>query len=293
MSKISQLFENKVHLGHRTSIGSPDMEPYIFGVRGNIHIIDLQETIKKLDEALLAIRQVTLNEGKVVFVGTKYLAQNIVVEQAKRCQMYYVNYRWLGGMLTNHKTIRQSVKKLIQLESAYEKTKFEYMVKKERLKVLREMTRLEDNFSGVKTMKGLPDLLVVIDVGYESIAVQEAKKLGIPVIGLVDTNNTPSHVTYPIPANDDASQSIEYFCKVFADEILMAQSEVAARKKSMSDKKPSVTYREASAEEASAVPAESPKAVLKQSSASKDSKTVVAKSPKAPKKPAAASKSDD
>lgn len=243
MSRVSELFENRAHIGHRTRYWNPKMDPYIFGVRGDVHIIDLKHTMSATDRALLAIRQVTLNEGKIVFVGTKYLAQNIVVQEAKRCGMFYVNYRWLGGMLTNHKTIRQSVKKLSQLESNYQKTKFDYMVKKERLRMIREMSRLEDNFSGVKDMKGLPDLLVVIDVGYESIAVQEANKLGIPVVGLVDTNNSPDGVDYPIPANDDASQSIAYFCKAFSDEIVAAKAEVDARKQKMSDKKPSVTYR--------------------------------------------------
>ena len=243
MSKIQELFQNRVHIGHRRRYWNPKMEPFIHGARGDVHIIDLEQTQSALNNALLVIRQTALNEGKIVFVGTKYLAQDVVATEAKRCGMYYVNYRWLGGMLTNHKTIRQSVKKLSKLEKDYEKTGFDFMVKKERLRTLREMNRLEDNFAGVKDLRGLPDLLVVIDVGYEKIAVEEANKLGIPVVGLVDTNSSPDGIDYPIPANDDASVSIAYFCRSFADEVLAAKEEVEARKQRLSKTKPEVTYR--------------------------------------------------
>jgi len=219
---LRQLFENGVHFGHRTRYWNPKMAPYIFGVRQKLHIIDLEKTEQLFNEALVAIEKTVASRGKVLFVGTKHLASSCVREEAKRCGMPYVNVRWLGGMLTNYKTIRKSIKRLCSLEDKLSSGYLDKISKKEGLSLLREKEKLERSFAGIKDMGGLPDLLFIIDVGIEKIALQEAVNLGIPVVGIVDTNNSPDHVAHVIPGNDDSMRAISFYTKTVADVIIGA-----------------------------------------------------------------------
>lgn len=212
-----------VHFGHRTRYWNPKMAPYIFGARNKIHIINLETTLPMFEDVLNYVSKVAANKGKILFVGTKRAAQNIIKEQAARCGMPYVDHRWLGGMLTNYKTVRQSINRLRELEKMKESGEFERMIKKEALMLSRELEKLECGLGGIKNMGGLPDALFVIDVGYEKIAVQEAKKLKIPVVGVVDTNNSPDDIDYVIPGNDDSMRAIEIYVKSVADAILAAK----------------------------------------------------------------------
>ncbi len=201
---MRQMLEAGVHFGHQKRFWNPKMGPYIFGVRHQIHIINLEHTLPLYREALNFVHNIASNRGKILFVGTKQAAQDIVREEATRCGMPYVNYRWLGGMLTNYKTIRQSIKRLKDLEYMRDNHGFEGLTKKETMMSMRELKKLELSLNGIKEMGGLPDALFVIDVGHEKIAVDEAKRLGIPVIGIVDTNNSPDRIDYMIPGNDDS-----------------------------------------------------------------------------------------
>lgn len=223
---LRQLFESGVHFGHRTRHWNPKMSPFIFGVRQKLHIIDLEQTLPLFNEALSAIEQVVANRGKVLFVGTKCAAADSIKEQAARCNMPYVHKRWLGGMLTNYKTIRKSIKRLCNLEDKLKSDYLEKISKKEGLSLLREKEKLEDSFSGIKEMGGLPDLLFIVDVGVEKIALQEAVKLGIPIVAIVDTNNSPDHVNYVIPGNDDSRRAIAFYTQIVADVIVQAQEKV-------------------------------------------------------------------
>lgn len=218
---ISDLFSNGVHFGHRTRFRNPKMSEYIYGDRDDLSIIDLDQTKVKFEEALAAIEKIVVNNGVVVFVGTKKTAQDIIRQAAKACNMPYVDKRWLGGMLTNFGTIRALVKRHIDLSADLESGRFLSLTKKEQLCMHREVLKLEESLGGVKSMKSLPDALFIVDVNEESIAVREANKLGIPVIALVDTNSSPDGVDYVIPANDDAMSSISYFSNVVSD--LIAQ----------------------------------------------------------------------
>lgn len=216
-----------VHFGHSTRYWHPKMEPYIFGSKNKIHIINLEKTVPLFEEALNFIGGIAAGKGgRILFVGTKYAAQDIVKQEAIRCGMPYVNHRWLGGMLTNYKTVRRSIQKLKDLEQKSQDGSFEKITKKEALDLTRKMEKLERSIGGIKDMGGLPDALFVIDVGNENIAVNEAKRLGIPVIGIVDTNNVPDNVDYVIPGNDDAIRAISYYLKTAADVILDARATV-------------------------------------------------------------------
>ncbi len=215
-----------VHFGHQTRYWNPKMSAYIYGSRNKIHIIDLGKTQPLFQDALNFIGGVAANKGKILFVGTKYAAQNIIKEEAERCKMPYVDRRWLGGMLTNYKTIRQSIKRLKELEAMFESGKFGRLTKKEILNLEREKEKLTISLGGIKNMGGIPDVIFVIDVGHEDIAVREANRLGIPVVGVVDTNNNPDDITYVIPGNDDSTRSIRYFVKSVADAILEARASV-------------------------------------------------------------------
>ncbi len=222
MANVSmrEMLEAGVHFGHQTRYWNPKMAPYIFGERNHIHIINLEKTLPLYNEALNFLGRMAANQGTILFVGTKRSAQELVRREAERCGMPYVDRRWLGGMLTNFKTIRQSIKRLKDLETMTQDGTFERISKKEGLSLLRELRKLESSLGGIKEMDGLPDVLFVIDVGHEKLAVREAVKLGIPVVGIVDTNNSPEGVDYIIPGNDDAIRSIELYVRGSADAII-------------------------------------------------------------------------
>jgi small subunit ribosomal protein S2 len=212
-----------VHFGHQTCHWNPKMGEYIYGARNKIHIINLEKTVPLFDDALNFISSIASKKGKILFVGTKEAAQEIIKSEAQRCNMPYVDHRWLGGMLTNYKTIRQSIRRLKELESMFEKSNFGRLTKKEILNLTRDKAKLERSLGGIKNMGGLPDAIFVIDVGHEKIAIREANRLGIPVIGIVDTNNSPENVSYVIPGNDDSLRSIQLYTKCVADCILDAR----------------------------------------------------------------------
>ena len=213
-----------VHFGHQARYWNPKMAPFIFGVRNHVHIIHLERTAEALDEALGAVRRIAAQNQKILFVGTKRAAQRVVREQAMRVGMPYVDQRWLGGMLTNYKTIRQSIRKLKELEEQEEKGTFDLLTKKEALQKRRMMDRLERGLGGIKDMGSLPDALFVVDVMHERIAVVEANKLGIPVIGVVDTNSDPEGVDWIIPGNDDAIRAVRLYVTAVADEVLVGKN---------------------------------------------------------------------
>ena len=216
---LRQLLEAGVHFGHHTRRWNPRMGPYLFGIRNQVHIIDLQQTVPMLDRALRAVRDVTAAGGRVLFVGTKRAAAEYVAESAQRCGQYYVNHRWLGGMLTNWKTITGSIKRLRQIEEMLAGN-IEGLTKKEVLEVTRDQEKLERALGGIKDMGGLPDVLFIIDTNKEKLAVEEATKLGIPVIAVLDSNSDPEGVTYPIPGNDDAIRAITLYCDLIAGAVL-------------------------------------------------------------------------
>ncbi|MEG9883831.1 MAG: 30S ribosomal protein S2 [Hyphomicrobiales bacterium] len=212
---MRQLLEAGVHFGHQTHRWNPKMGSYIFGSRNNIHIIDLAQTVPLLHQALVSVRDVVAARGRVLFVGTKRQASDTVAQAATRCAQYYINHRWLGGTLTNWKTISHSIARLRRLEDALSQDTVG-MTKKERLNLTREREKLDRALGGIKTMGGLPDLIFVIDTNRESIAIREAGKLGIPIVAVIDTNCDPDTVTYPIPGNDDASRAIALYCDLVA-----------------------------------------------------------------------------
>ena len=218
---MRQLLEAGVHFGHHTRRWNPKMAPYIFGVRNGVHIIDLQQTVPMLHAALGAVQDVTAGGGRVLFVGTKRQASEHVAGAAKRCGQYYVDHRWLGGMLTNWKTITASIKRLRDLDEMLKSEKAaEGLTKKELLNLTRERDKLERSLGGIKEIGGLPDVIFVIDTNKEAIAVAEGKKLNIPVIAVIDTNSDPDGIAYPIPGNDDAIRSIKLYCELVATAVL-------------------------------------------------------------------------
>lgn len=223
---IQSLLKAGVHFGHQTRYWNPKMGAYIYGARNKIHIIDLGKTLPLFQDALNFLGDVAAKKGKVLFVGTKYAAQRIIRTEAERCGMPYVDYRWLGGMLTNYKTIRQSIKRLKDLEAMFESGRFGKLTKKEILHLEREKNKLSDSLGGIKNMGGIPDALFIIDVGHEDIAVKEANRLGIPVVGIVDSNNDPDDITYVVPGNDDSTRAIRFYTKAVADAILEAKASV-------------------------------------------------------------------
>ena len=217
---MRQMLEAGVHFGHQTRFWNPKMAPFIFGHRNKIHIINLEKTLPMYNDALKYVRQLAANRGTILFVGTKRQSREMIAEEAARAGMPYVNTRWLGGMLTNFKTLKSSIKKLKDMQTAVEAGELERMSKKEALMFEREMIKLEKSIGGVKDMGGIPDAIFVIDVGYHKIAVTEANKLGVPVIGVVDTNHSPEGVDYVIPGNDDASKAVALYARGVADAIL-------------------------------------------------------------------------
>lgn len=221
---MRDMLQAGVHFGHQTRFWNPKMDPYIFGSRNKIHIINLEQTVPAFNEALVYLQQLASNNNKILFVGTKRAASKIIKEQAERANMPYVSHRWLGGMLTNYKTIRASIKKYRDLEQQQKDGTFAKLTKKEALMRQREMDKLELSIGGIKDMGGLPDALFVIDVDHERIAILEANKLGIPVIGVVDSNSDPDGIDYVIPGNDDAIRAIKLYVVAAADAILAGKS---------------------------------------------------------------------
>jgi small subunit ribosomal protein S2 len=223
---MRQMLEAGVHFGHQTRFWNPKMAPYIFGERNRIHIINLEQTAPLFAEAYEFIKRVVSDGGRVLFVGTKRSARDSIASEAVRCGMPYVNQRWLGGMLTNFKTLRSSIKRLADLEELTASGNIDKRGKKEATMLRREMIKLEKSLGGIKLMESLPDVLFVIDVGHENIAIHEAKKLGIPVVAVVDTNCTPEGVDHVIPGNDDAMRAIQLYASSIADAVLEGQSSV-------------------------------------------------------------------
>ncbi len=217
---LRQMVEAGVHFGHHARRWNPKMAPFIYGKKDNIHIIDLQKTYPMLYTALATAREIAANGGKVLFVGTKKQAQDIIKENAERCGQFYVNHRWLGGMLTNWKTVYKSISRLVKLNEMFEKNETEGYTKKELLNLKKEQEKLAESLSGIMTMGGQPDLVFVIDTCKESLAIKEAKKLGIPVIGIVDTNADPDAVDLPVPGNDDAIRAIQFYCEMVSAAVL-------------------------------------------------------------------------
>lgn len=224
---ISDLFEVGAHFGHRSRYWNPKMAPYIFGVRQGVHIINLDQTVEQFQQALNFVDELVSNRGRVLFVGTKRAAEKGVKEAAQRCGMPYVNRRWLGGMLTNFKTIRNSIKRLGTLQNMFAEDDFEGLTKKERLNLQREMEKLEGSVGGIQEMGGLPEAIFIVDIGQEKTALMEANKLGIPVIAVVDTNGDPDSVDYVIPANDDSQRAIALYLNTVADVAIQAQGRLA------------------------------------------------------------------
>ncbi|MEW6689606.1 MAG: 30S ribosomal protein S2 [Pseudomonadota bacterium] len=222
---MRQMLEAGVHFGHQTRYWNPKMAPYIFGHRNKIHIINLEKTLALYQDALKFVRQLAANKGTILFVGTKRQAREIVHEEALRCAMPYVDHRWLGGMLTNFKTVKQSIKRLKEMEAMAQDGTLERMSKKEALGIQRELAKLQRSLGGIKDLGSLPDALFVIDVGYQKGAVAEAAKLGIPVVAVVDTNHSPDKIAYVIPGNDDSSRAIRLYARGIADAVLEGRSQ--------------------------------------------------------------------
>lgn len=229
MSNVTmrEMLEAGVHFGHQTRYWNPSMAPFLFGQRNKIHIINLEKSLPLYEDAMNFVSKMAAKRGTILFVGTKRAAQPVIEAEATRCGMPYVNRRWLGGLLTNFKTVKGSINRLKEIETMQTDGSFERINKKEQLMLIRELDKLKANLSGIKDMKGIPDALFIIDVGYENIAVSEAVKLGIPVIGVVDSNNSPKGVDYVIPGNDDAIRSISLYAKGVADAILESKQSVA------------------------------------------------------------------
>ena len=216
---MRQMLEAGVHFGHQTRYWNPKMSEYIFGHRNKIHIVNLERTLEKYNDAMKYIRQLASNKGTILFVGTKRQARDIIAEEARRCSMPYVDQRWLGGMLTNFKTVKGSIKRLKDLEQMVEDGTMERMAKREALSLKRELAKLQQSLGGIKDMNALPDAMFVIDVGFHKIAVTEAKKLGVPVVAVVDTNHSPEGIAHVIPGNDDSSRAIRLYARGAADAI--------------------------------------------------------------------------
>jgi small subunit ribosomal protein S2 len=259
---MRQLLEAGVHFGHTTRRWNPKMAPYVFGERNGVHILDLEQTVPMLYRALGFVQEIVAGGGRVLFVGTKRQASDKITEAAKRCGQYYVNHRWLGGMLTNWKTISNSIKRLHEVDGQLAEENLG-LTKKELLNLTRERDKLERALGGIKEMGGLPDVLVVIDTNKEHIAVAEAKKLGIPVVAVVDSNSEPSDIPYPVPGNDDALRAISLYCDLFVEAVLAGiQAELTSSGADVgeADEAPAEPLLEAAAAEAT--PAEAPEAAV-------------------------------
>lgn len=270
---MRELLEAGAHFGHQTRYWNPKMGKYIFGARNKIHIINLEQTLPMFNDALNFISKLASKRGNLMFVGTKRSARGAIKEEAEKCGMPFVSHRWLGGMLTNFRTVRQSVRRLKNLEKMHTDGTFEKLVKKEILQHTREQEKLERSLGGIKNMKGLPDALFIVDIGNEKIAVQEAKKLGIPVIAIVDTNDDPDTVDYPIPANDDAFRAIRLYAGAVAEAVLEGRASITTG-----------VGAEINAEDGDEKPAKAKKKTAKKAGSKKTSTTAKSASKKATKK---------
>ena len=281
MSQVSmrELLQAGAHFGHQTRYWNPKMDQYIFGARNKIHIINLEHTVPAFNEALGMVKQLAGNKNKIMFVGTKRAAGKVIKEQAERSGMPYVSHRWLGGMLTNYKTIRASIKRLRDLEAQQADGTFERLTKKEALMRTRTMEKLERSIGGIKEMGGLPDALFVVDVDHERIAITEANKLGIPVIGIVDTNSNPDGVDYIIPGNDDAIRAVKLYVTAVADACLAGKIESG---EAVSAKDEFVEEDGATEAEPEAVVAAAPEAVAETEAPEAVAETEAPEAPKAP-----------
>ncbi len=230
MSNVTmrEMLEAGVHFGHQTRFWNPKMAHYIFGERNKIHIINLEKTLPMCNEANSFLGKIAAQKGKILFVGTKRSASKAVKEEASRCGMPYVNHRWLGGMLTNFRTVKASIRRLKDLEAMAESGNYEKISKKEILNLSREQEKLDKTLGGIKDMAGLPDVIFVIDVGFENIAIKEAVKLGIPVVGIVDTNHSTDGVDYVVPANDDSMRAVKLYARLAADAIIDGKATIVA-----------------------------------------------------------------
>ena len=260
---MRQLLEAGVHFGHQTRRWSPRMKPYIYGAKNGIHIIDLQKTARGLVDASRFISNEVAHGGTVMFVGTKRAAQDIVREEAERCGMYFVNNRWLGGTMTNWQTVKKSIDRLLKLEKARDEGRFELLTKKEALELTREIEKMDRNLGGIKGLKNLPKMLFVVDPKKEHLAIQEANKLGIPVVALCDTNCDPTGITHVIPGNDDALKSIRLFTQAIADAVIEGRAASTSRNKEVyvsqqADEDVEVVRRGGAEASATAVEAEAP-----------------------------------
>ena len=241
--KLEQMLQAGVHFGHQTKYWNPKMDQYIFGTRDKIHIINLEHTVEMIKPALKFIEGVAAKNNKILFVGTKRTATDIIKNEAERCSMPYVNERWLGGMLTNYKTIRSSITRLENLLRQKEDGTFSKITKKEGLKIQRDIDRLQKSIGGVTEMGGLPDALFIIDVNRESIAVSEASKMGIPIVGIVDTNSNPEGIDYVIPGNDDSIRSITLFTEAVADACIVGSKAATGLKQETPQSGPSIVRK--------------------------------------------------
>lgn len=225
-TSMRQLLEAGVHFGHQAKRWNPKMKKYIFTVRNDIHVIDLQKTMKYLTEAYEAVKQNSVNGGKILFVGTKKQAHDAIKEEAERCDMFYVNHRWLGGMLTNYDTVKKSIVKLKKIEKMAEDGTFDKLPSKEVSKLTKTKEKLKNNLAGIKEMGSLPDMIFIVDTKKEQIAIEEAQRLNIPIVGVIDTNCDPDGIAYPIPANDDAIRAIKLLSSVMADAVLEGKKQL-------------------------------------------------------------------
>ncbi len=284
MSNVTmrEMLEAGVHFGHQKRFWNPKMKQYIFGERHKIHIINLEQTVVMYQDAVNFLSKIAAKKGKILFVGTKKAAQEVIKEEATRAGMPYVNHRWLGGMLTNYKTVRQSIKRLKDFEKMQEEGLFDRLSKKEALMKQREMEKLERCFGGIKNMGGLPDVMFVVDTGYEDIAIEEARRIGIPVVAIVDSNSSPDGVDYVIPGNDDAIRAIKLYMRGIVDAVLHAKelAVTAAEKTKDAEEKPKAKAKvkaedakpEVAAEETVVAAEEKPKAKAKAASKAKTTK---------------------
>lgn len=227
---MREMLNAGVHFGHQTRYWNPKMKPYIFGVRNNIHIINLEKTLLLFKIALMEMQKIASRKGRILFVGTKRAATQVIQDAAKNCDQYFVNHRWLGGMLTNWKTVRQSIKRLKDLEVQFKDGTLEKLTKKEALMRSRELKKLESSLGGIKNIGGLPDALFIIDADYEQIAINEAKKLGIPIFAIVDTNSDPDGINFIIPGNDDAIRAISLYLNYVVTAIIQSNSRDDSKK---------------------------------------------------------------
>ncbi|WWP01634.1 MAG: 30S ribosomal protein S2 [Candidatus Dasytiphilus stammeri] len=227
---MREMLNAGVHFGHQTRYWNPKMKPYIFGIRNKIHIINLEKTLLLFQIALIEMQKIASRKGKILFVGTKRAANQVIQDAAKNCEQYFVNHRWLGGMLTNWKTVRQSIKRLKDLEVQFKDGTLEKLTKKEALMRRREFNKLESSLGGIKNIGGLPDALFIIDADYEQIAINEAKKLGIPIFAIVDTNSNPDGIDFIIPGNDDAIRAISLYLNYVVTAIIQSNAHDDSKK---------------------------------------------------------------